>query len=132
MSMAPGRLTMTDTVLALLWLAALVPWMLNAANPEQDLPWPYVIPLVAVAMTAGLVYGHRRDTDRLIGASLAFALTAAVVSAAGALSSPTEDSAPWGAIVVLNLVVMSSATAVAVGIGAMLGASLHHRTPRLK
>jgi hypothetical protein len=52
-SMARGRLTMTDTVLALLWLAALVPWLLNAANPEQDLPWPYVIPV-----------GRRRDERR--------------------------------------------------------------------
>jgi hypothetical protein len=88
--------------------------------------------LVAVAMSAGLVYGHRRDTDRLIGASLAFALTAAAVSAGRALSSPTEDPAPWAAIVALNLLVMSIATAVAVGIGVMLDASLHHRTPRLK
>jgi hypothetical protein len=126
------RPDLTDLTLILAWLVSLLapPALRVATDRPTAIGISSLLVSVAIGLTAGFHYGRHHDAARLWAAFVFGSVTASAVATTTALANGGPDAAPWGAVVILNTLVNTGGTCIAIAIGALASRWLRSSTPQ--
>lgn len=122
-----------DLTIILAWLSSLLaPLAIGVATDRPTaVGISSLLVSVAIGLAAGFHYGRHHDTARLWAAFVFGSVTASAVATTTALANGGPDAAPWGAVVILNTLVNTGGTCIAIAIGVLASRWLRSSTPQL-